>query len=137
MAILDILKKKKISEVKEGKKIKVPKAKKQSVSRVQAVKKSIKHKDQSWGVLKPPHITEKATELTAKNQYVFKVDSHANKIEIKKALEAFYQVNVLSVRTINVSRKRKRLGKTKGWKKGYKKAIIKIKKGQTIEVLPR
>ncbi len=143
MSIINIFKKKKIKETKKEKDIKDIKSKKlkkqsKEISGQQAIKKSTKkRKNQSWGILKPPHITEKATELATQNQYVFKVDSKANKIEIKKALQDIYQVDVLNVRIINVLPKRKRLGKIKGWKTGYKKAIIKIKKGQTIEVLPR
>ncbi|MEA3452885.1 MAG: 50S ribosomal protein L23 [Patescibacteria group bacterium] len=88
-------------------------------------------------MLKRPHITEKATELTSENQYMFRVSSRSNKIEIKKAVSDVYGVKVESVRIINVPPKKRRLGKTQGWRKGYKKAIVKIKKGQEIEVLPR
>lgn len=88
-------------------------------------------------VLREPQITEKATELQKKNQYVFKVFSGASKPEIKKAIEEVYGVDVLAVRTIKVPRKRKRLGRSAGWKRGYKKAIVTVKKGQSIEVMPR
>jgi len=96
-----------------------------------------KHYEQGYQVLKSVHITEKATELAEKNQYIFKVFENANKQEIKKVVESIYSVDVVSVRTINIHRKRKRLGKSIGWKQGYKKAIVKIKKGQEIEILPR
>ena len=82
-------------------------------------------------------MTEKATELAKKNQYVFKVWPRANKVEIKKAIEDIYGVDVVSVKIIKVPRKRRRLGRISGWRKGYKKAIVKIKEGQKIEVLPR
>lgn len=88
-------------------------------------------------VLKYPRITEKATYLQAKNQYVFKVFSGATKPEIKKSIEEVYGVDVVRVRVVSVPRKRKRLGRSRGWQSGYKKAIIEIKKGQSIEVLPR
>lgn len=88
-------------------------------------------------MLKAPHITEKSTELTKRNQYVFKVLPEANKTEIKKAIESLYGVDVLSVRIINVPRKKRRFGRTFGWRPKYKKAIVKIKEGQKIEVLPR
>ena len=91
----------------------------------------------AWKVLERPHITEKATALTEENQYIFRVAQHSNKVEIKQAVEDVYGVDVERVRVINVSGKKRRLGRTKGWKKGYKKAIVKIKKGQEIEVLPR
>jgi len=88
-------------------------------------------------ILISPRITEKATAISQKNQYVFKVFPKANKTEIKKAIEDLYKVEVLDVKIINVPAKRRRLGRISGWKKGYKKAIVKIKKGQKIEVLPR
>lgn len=92
---------------------------------------------QTSPVLKSPHTTEKATDLTGKNQYVFEVWPRANKTEIKKAVENLYGVNVSALKIINIPRKKRRLGKISGWRKGYKKAIVKIKKGQKIEVLPR
>lgn len=88
-------------------------------------------------ILMAPHITEKATDLSAKNQYVFKVFPKANKSEIKKAIKDCYGTEVLSVRIINVPRKQKRIGRFLGYKSGYKKAIVKIKEGQKIEILPR
>jgi large subunit ribosomal protein L23 len=92
---------------------------------------------EAYRILKTPHITEKATLLAEKNQYVFKVWSEANKTEIKKAIENLYGVDVLGVKIINIPRKRRRLGRISGWRKGYKKAIVRIKEGQKIEVLPR
>jgi len=87
--------------------------------------------------LKSPHITEKATFLQEQDSYVFKVYSSTTKPEIKKSIEEIYGVNVLKVRIINVPRKKKRLGRTTGFQPGYKKAIITIKKGENIEVIPR
>jgi large subunit ribosomal protein L23 len=87
--------------------------------------------------LKEPHITEKTTALAKKNQYVFKVYPRTNKIEIKKAVEKLYGVDVLAVRIINIPRKKRVLGRISGWRKGYKKALIKVKEGQKIDVLPR
>ncbi|OGZ17769.1 MAG: 50S ribosomal protein L23 [Candidatus Nealsonbacteria bacterium RBG_13_36_15] len=92
---------------------------------------------ETYNVLKTPHITEKATDLTKENKYIFKVFPRTNKKEIKRAIEGLYNVDVVSVRIINIPPKRRRLGRTLGWRKGYKKAIIKIKEGQKIEVLPR
>jgi len=91
----------------------------------------------AFRVLKTPHITEKATRSAEKNRYVFKIYPRTNKTEIKKAIEDLYGVNVLSVKIIRVPSKRRRLGRIQGWRKGYKKAIVKIKEGQKIEVLPR
>ena len=88
-------------------------------------------------ILRSPHITEKATDLVKKNQYVFKVVPKTNKTEIKRAIENLYGVDVLNVRVLNIPKKQRRLGRQTGWRKGYKKAIVKIKEGQKIEVLPR
>lgn len=88
-------------------------------------------------ILKEPHITEKATDLTKYNQYVFRIFSNANKSEVKKAVEETYGVDVVSVGIINVRAKERRMGRIKGTSKGYKKAIVKIKEGQKIELLPR
>ena len=91
----------------------------------------------AYRILKTPQITEKATALARKNQYTFKTWPEANKAEIKKAIEDLYGVDVISVKIIKVPRKRRRLGRISGWRKGYKKTIVKIKEGQKIEVLPR
>lgn len=88
-------------------------------------------------ILKGPQITEKARDLEDQNDYVFKVADNATKPEIKKAVEEVYGVQAEGVRTIKVPGKTKRLGRTKGFKPGYKKAIVRLKKGQTIEILPR
>jgi len=101
------------------------------------VKVKEKRPDLAYQVLETPHITEKVTDLTKKNQYIFKVFPEANKVEIKKAVENLYGVDVVSVKIIKVPRRQRRLGRISGWRKGYKKAIVKIKEGQKIEVLPR
>lgn len=88
-----------------------------------------------YGVVKEPHISEKATDLAAVDSYVFKVFPRANKKEIKKTIESFYGVDVLRVNIIRVPAKERRMGRTVGFKKGYKKAIVKVKKGQKIEII--
>jgi len=88
-------------------------------------------------ILKSAQITEKAAVLKDSNQYVFKVFESANKTEVKKSVEEVYKVEVLRVRIINVPRKKRRLGRTLGWRKSYKKAIVTLKKGQEIELIPR
>ena len=91
----------------------------------------------AYRVLSSPHITEKATDLSEKNRYVFKVKNRTNKIEIKKVIKGIYGVDAVDVKIINVHRKKRRLGKQTGWRKGYKKAIVKVKEGQKIEILSR
>lgn len=123
-----VKKEKKIKEVKKAPEVKIepkPKKKIKPKKNIEIIYKS----------LKEPHITEKATNLAQQNQYVFKVFPRTNKIEIKKAIESLYGVDVISVNIINIPRKRKRLGKIRGFKPGFKKAIIKIKQGQKIETL--
>jgi large subunit ribosomal protein L23 len=100
------------------------------------VKKKIKV-GQAYRIIKIPHVTEKASYLVRKNQYVFKVWPRANKTEIKKAIEDVFGVEVKGVRIVNIPKKKRRLGRIEGFRKGYKKAIVKIKEGQKIEVLPR
>jgi len=141
MALLDVFKKKKPERKKPEKKVeKKVKAKPRPVTPRPTRPRTVKPKKVSgsaFRILKSPHVTEKATALTGKNQYIFKVFTDANKNEIKKSIEGLYGVDVASVRIINVHKKRRRLGRREGFRKGYKKAIVKIKKGQKIEVLPR
>jgi large subunit ribosomal protein L23 len=92
---------------------------------------------EAYRILKTPQVTEKATDLTKRNQYIFKVWSTTGKVKIKKAIEDLYGVDVISVKVIRVPARKRRLGRIRGWRKGYKKAIVKIKAGQKIEVLPR
>lgn len=96
-----------------------------------------KKTSESWRVLKSPHVTEKAGLLAGKNDYVFKIFDRANKKEVKDAIEHLFGVEVINVKIINVPSKKRKLGRIKGIKPGYKKAIARIKKGQKIEILPR
>jgi len=134
MSIFDIFKKKK----KPKKVPSVTKALK-GKEKPKKIKKKVKKKvfGLAYKIVKGPHISEKASDLAQKNQYIFKVFPKANKIQIKKVIEQIYGVNVLKVRIINIPKKAKKMGKTPGWKKGYKKAIVKIKSGQKIDVAPR
>ena len=128
-------------EKKEAKKAKPKQSTASSVKKEPKIEKVVpapkKGNYVSGLILESPHVTEKATNLTAENKYVFKVYKDANKIEIKKAVESDYGVSVESVRVINVPRRKIRLGKGTGWKKGYKKAIVELRKGHSIEILPR
>tara|TARA_Y100000768_G_scaffold159361_1_gene119082 strand:- start:164 stop:457 length:294 start_codon:yes stop_codon:yes gene_type:complete len=84
--------------------------------------------------IRSPIITEKATILSEQNKSVFKVHSTANKKTIKKNIEKLFKVNVIKINIINQKRKIKiRQGK-KAFKGGYKKAIITLKKGQSIDL---
>ncbi len=81
-----------------------------------------------------PIITEKATVLSEQNKTVFKVHKNANKKIIKKNIEKLFKVKVIKVNIINKKTKIKmRQGKVSK-KTGYKKAIVTLKKGQTIDL---
>jgi large subunit ribosomal protein L23 len=87
-----------------------------------------------YTILKKPLITEKSNLLKEEqNQIVFAVDKRANKIEIKKTIEKFFKVNVIKVHTINMRGKRKRLGRTQGKKPDWKKAIVALKEGESVD----
>jgi len=81
-----------------------------------------------------PLVTEKSTNLSEQNKIVFKVNSKANKKNLKTNIEKIFKVNVTKVNIIN---KKTRIKTTRGKKvrvKGYKKAIITLKKGQNIDL---
>lgn len=89
-------------------------------------------------ILKRPIITEKMTAQTEKlGRYGFIVDEKANKLEIKKAVEGMYNVTVDDVRTMRYGGKRKsrftKSGVIAGRKNNFKKAIVQLKKGDTID----
>ncbi|MBR1386618.1 MAG: 50S ribosomal protein L23 [Bacilli bacterium] len=86
-------------------------------------------------IIKAPVITEKGSHLAQEeNKYIFKVDPKATKQEIKNAIEKIFKVKVESISTINVKPKKKRVGRYSGMSNKYKKAIIKLENGQTIEL---
>ena len=89
-------------------------------------------------VLKKPLLTEKVAQLTEKlNRFVFKVDHRANKIQIKAAIEDMYGVTVVAVNTMKYSGKLKtrstKAGIVSGRAATYKKAVITLKDGETID----
>jgi large subunit ribosomal protein L23 len=81
-----------------------------------------------------PLVTEKSTNLSEMNKVAFKVNSSADKKSIKKSIEKIFKVNVIKINIIN---KKRRIKITRGKKakvRGYKKAIITLKKGQNIDL---
>ena len=86
-------------------------------------------------ILVRPLITERTTQLMAEGKYVFVVAKAANKIEIAKAVSEIFKVKVAKVNTVNVLGKKKRMGhsRTQGKRPDYKKAIVKLAPGETIE----
>ena len=84
--------------------------------------------------IRSPIITEKATILSEQNNTVFKVHSSADKKNIKKSIEKLFKVNVVKINIINQKSKLKMKQGKKSFKSGYKKAIITLKKGQSIDL---
>jgi large subunit ribosomal protein L23 len=87
-----------------------------------------------YDIIIRPILTEKMTRLKElNNQYAFEVRKDANKIEIKRAVEERFGVRVLKVRTINVRGKKRRLGRFEGKRSSWKKAIVTLAEGDTID----
>lgn len=87
-------------------------------------------------IIKRPIITEKTSDLmAAQNKYTFVVDSKANKTEVKYAIKELFNVEVEQVNIMNVRPKRRRVGKYEGTRPGYKKAVVKLVAGNSIEML--
>lgn len=85
-------------------------------------------------ILIAPLVTEKTTsQKNQNNSYTFKVSLNANKIEIKKAIEKVFNVNVLGVNTIRQQGKVKRLNRYTGKRADWKKAIVKLQEGDKID----
>ncbi len=92
------------------------------------------HKFHSYDKILSPIVTEKSTNLSEQNKIVFKVPNSSNKEIIKKNIEKIFKVNVTKVNIINKQSRNKISRGRKVKVKGYKKAIITLKKGQTIDL---
>lgn len=87
-----------------------------------------------YQVIKEPHITEKGNlQKELYNQISFKVHKKANKIEIRRAVETLFKKKVVDVRTMNVRGKKRRMGRYAGKKADWKKAIVTLEPGETVE----
>ncbi len=86
-----------------------------------------------YKIILSPVITEKATKISEKNQYVFKVRIDSNKKEIKEAIEKLFKVKVKSVNTTKIKGKIKIFKGTKGKRSDYKKAIISLNEGENLD----
>lgn len=84
-------------------------------------------------ILKEPHLTERTTDLSEQRKYVFKVITKTNKIEIKKAIEGLYGVEVTKVNIVNIPSKTRQYKRIKGTRPGYKKAVVTLKPGEKID----
>ena len=83
-----------------------------------------------------PIVTEKATLQMEENKYVFDVLPKATKPEIKAAIESLFDVTVTSVNTLKLPRKKRRVGRFIGYKAQYKRAIVTLQEGDSIELFP-
>ena len=86
----------------------------------------------NYDIIFAPIITEKSASMEENGTYVFNVDARANKTQIKQAIEKAFNVKVEKINTLNVHPKTKRVGRYTGKTNRYKKAIVKLAKGDTI-----
>ena len=91
-------------------------------------------KEKAYNTIIKPIVTEKSTLLLENNQVVFLVDINSNKIDIKKSIELIFGVKVSAVNIIKVKGKTKRFKGTLGKRSDYKKAIISLPDGQSIDL---
>lgn len=99
------------------------------------LKKNTTHNKQYvFEVLKSPVVTEKSTQSMSCNRYVFKVLQNCTKIDIKKSIEAIFNVSVLSVNTLNQNGKKKRFRGRVGFRPSYKKASVRLVQGDSIDL---
>lgn len=94
-----------------------------------------KNLSSSFQKIKSVCSTEKAINFYSQEKYTFFVDKSLKKVEIKKLIETLYQVNVIQVNTMNLPPKTKRVGKFRGKKSSYKKTLVTLKKGESIQEL--
>ncbi|MBA2662478.1 MAG: 50S ribosomal protein L23 [Bradymonadaceae bacterium] len=86
-----------------------------------------------YDIIIRPVLTEKTTEMAEDNKVVFRVNKKANKHQIREAVEKLFGVDVVKVNTIFVPSKPKRVGRSQGRRSPYKKAVITMAQGQTID----
>ena len=92
------------------------------------------HKIHLYDKILSPIVTEKSTSQSEQNKVVFKVNKGAKKSSIKKSIEKIFKVNVVKINTINSKGKTKLIRNKKIYKSGFKKAIVTLKKGQSIDL---
>ncbi len=87
-----------------------------------------------YEIIRRPIITEKTTMLGEQGQYAFEVARTANKVDVKRAVEQVFKVNVRAVNIIHVRGKTRRMGRSQGVTAPWKKAIVTLQEGQRIEL---
>jgi large subunit ribosomal protein L23 len=85
-------------------------------------------------VLLAPVVSEKSYELLEQRKYAFRVHPDAHKTQIRQAVEEFFEVHVQAVNVVKVQPKPKRRGMIRGQKPGWKKAIVQLREGESIEI---
>jgi large subunit ribosomal protein L23 len=85
-------------------------------------------------VLLAPVVSEKSYSLIGDRKYTFKVHKNAHKTQIRQAVEELFEVHVENVNILKVQPKPKRRGVSKGIRPGWKKAIVQVREGETIEI---
>ena len=88
----------------------------------------------AYDIILEPVVTEKSTNLSSLNKVIFKVAPFATKANIKKSVEKLFKVNVIKVNTINLHPRFKMVRGKVAKSSGYKKAIVTLKKGQSIDI---
>jgi len=92
------------------------------------------HNASSYSCIKLPHVTEKSYKLFQNNKYTFLIYTDVNKIQVKEAIEGLYKVKVASVRVSNMKPKTTFVKGKKGVTSGFKKAIVTLEEGYTINI---
>ena len=88
----------------------------------------------TYDILVRPLITEKTMKLVEEGKYTFEVKQGSNKVEVKKAVEELFKVEVTAVNMMNTQRKKRRVGKYEGLRPAVQKAIVTLAKGQKLDV---
>lgn len=88
--------------------------------------------NKNFDIIYAPIITERTAQMAEENKFAFKVDPRANKTQIKQAIESIFNVKVESINTTNSHPKKRRVGKYTGMTNKYKKAIVKLAEGNSI-----
>lgn len=120
-----------------GKKTKITTWKASETAKGDGRKKGRRPFNVAHRILLRPQVTEKAGNVAEHNQYIFRVAGPATKPDIARAVFEAYGIRPLRVTTLRIPGKKRRLGATQGRISGYKKAVVTLPEGKTIEVLPR
>ena len=139
MALADIFKKKKASPAKPALPVRpepsAPRVEAEASPKDRPAAAPGKRGERKFvGVIIAPHLTEKTSRGNAEGWYAFRVSSRANKTVVRKAVEERYGVTVERVRMLHQRSKRVQLGRIEGVTPGFKKALVKLRAGQSIEV---